>query len=264
MFDFLFPQKPEKKIVRAIQKALFKGKIDLATKLLEDLKKHDPQKKQLNKLLHFLGAKCRKISLIDVCRFTEILIREGADPNFRDKKNFVPLFYAVKSGYFPYVKVLWENGAKLDIFVGDDVPLFHYVVQYCNLDIIRFFLEKGADLRKQNSYGQDAVFAVLNEGDTEADAVEVLKLLMEYGADLYQYDRDGYQPLHRAVLHGKVSAVKYLLKQGIDKNIRTRDEHRDTPCELIQAYEALFSGEDYLPEQVKQNLLALQELLCDA
>lgn len=56
------------------------------------------------------------------------------------------------------------------------------------------------------------------------DKVEILELLYENGANVNAQKRDNYTPLHLACLFGREKCVKFLLKHGADRNLKTHDE----------------------------------------
>ncbi|MFP3265357.1 MAG: ankyrin repeat domain-containing protein, partial [Acidilobus sp.] len=67
----------------------------------------------------------------------------------------------------------------------------------------------------------DALFEAIDRGDVE----EVRRLLKVLGPNAR--DRDGTTPLHEAALNGLANVVKLLLDSGADPN--ARDRHRVTP-----------------------------------
>ena len=53
--------------------------------------------------------------------------------------------------------------------------------------------------------------------------VEVIKLLVEHGADKEAKDADGATPLHLAAFNGHVEAIKLLVQLGLNKEAKTAD-----------------------------------------
>jgi ankyrin repeat protein len=49
--------------------------------------------------------------------------------------------------------------------------------------------------------------------------IEILQILIEFGANINQKDSDGQTALHYAASNGYFEAVQYLLSSGIDSNI---------------------------------------------
>jgi len=64
--------------------------------------------------------------------------------------------------------------------------------------------------------------------------VDLVKLLMSYGADLNARNEDEWTPLHKASLHGHVEVIKLLLAGGADVN--AADPIGITPLYLASAH----------------------------
>lgn len=84
----------------------------------------------------------------------------------------------------------------------------------CNGDIIciRLFLEYDANINIQRNYDNDRTPLLLacNEGN-----VEVVKILIENGADVNLIDRNGTTPLMTAVSSGNIDIVEILLMNAL-------------------------------------------------
>jgi ankyrin repeat protein len=64
------------------------------------------------------------------------------------------------------------------------------------------------------------------------DTVEILKLLLTFGADPNQRGINDYTALHMAVDANHREAVEILLAYGVDPRVRTRIDEYETPREL--------------------------------
>eukprot|EP00026_Physarum_polycephalum_P002866 Phypoly_transcript_02875.p1 GENE.Phypoly_transcript_02875~~Phypoly_transcript_02875.p1 ORF type:complete len:834 (-),score=168.92 Phypoly_transcript_02875:78-2579(-) len=124
---------------------------------------------------------------IDVVR---ILIREGADLNFADRYNATPLDDAIHHGHQDVAKLLVESGAKHGV---------------------------------GSNFGLDLVHAA-GHGDLK----NVIKLV-ENGIPINSCDYDLRTPLHLAIAGRHEQVVKYLLEHGAD--ITAEDRYGGTPLE---------------------------------
>ncbi|XP_068605684.1 protein phosphatase 1 regulatory subunit 27 [Brachionichthys hirsutus] len=61
--------------------------------------------------------------------------------------------------------------------------------------------------------------------------LEVVKLLVKYGADVHQRDEDGWTPLHMACSDGYPEIARYLLSKGA--RTEAENESGEKPAELI-------------------------------
>jgi ankyrin repeat protein len=64
--------------------------------------------------------------------------------------------------------------------------------------------------------------------------VDILSLLLSFGADPNQRGLNDYTPLHMAVGERNLAALKLLLEMGADLRLRTRIDDCETPRELAQ------------------------------
>jgi ankyrin repeat protein len=64
------------------------------------------------------------------------------------------------------------------------------------------------------------------------DVVDIIKLLLEFGADPHLRGINDYTPLHMAVSEGNLAAVVLLLEAGADPELRTRIDDYETPREM--------------------------------
>ena len=69
----------------------------------------------------------------------------------------------------------------------------------------------------------------LNQAASERK-LEVVKCLVENGAEIESKDWSGRTPLHQAAFNGDLDIVKYLVENGA--KIETRDDQNETPFGL--------------------------------
>jgi len=53
--------------------------------------------------------------------------------------------------------------------------------------------------------------------------LEIIKTLICSGADISLANNEGISPLHQASYNGNIQLVDYLLNNGADKNLKTKD-----------------------------------------
>ena len=91
----------------------------------------------------------------------------------------------------------------------------------------------GADPNYQDHTGFPSLIAALSSG--RADKNDVMKLLLENGADVGQRGVNDWTPLHYAIVERDLKAVKVLLAYGADSYLRTRIDHYTTPIDDAEA-----------------------------
>jgi ankyrin repeat protein len=87
-----------------------------------------------------------------------------------------------------------------------------------HIEVIKMLVEKGADVRVTTRGGKTPLHQASEKGH-----VEIAKLLLEKGADAMAADNDGWTPLHWASEKGDIEIVKLLLENGADVMVADND-----------------------------------------
>jgi ankyrin repeat protein len=140
------------------------------------------------------------------------LIQKGLNVNIPDKYGGIPLGEALFHRNYSTAKLLIESGSDVNKKGLSDMTPLHYA---CNAgadaDTVLELLKKGADPnRKTGGYLKDTA---LHQA-AEYGLTEVVKYLLDYGADMEIKDGNGDTALCRAVRHGHFYIVKLLVRKG--------------------------------------------------
>ncbi len=65
--------------------------------------------------------------------------------------------------------------------------------------------------------------------------LDILKLLLSFGADQNQRGINDFSALHMAVSEGNLPAVALLLEAGADPRLRTRIDDYETPRDIAES-----------------------------
>lgn len=104
-----------------------------------------------------------------------------------------------------------------------DAPLHLYLTsKHKNIEIIKYLIEFGADVNILNEDGDTPLHYASMEGH-----LEIVKYLIESGADVNILDKERDTPLHYASDNGNLDTVKYLIQHGAKINIQ--NEYDETP-----------------------------------
>jgi ankyrin repeat protein len=116
-----------------------------------------------------------------------------------------------------------------------------YAIYHSPLPFIRELLELGADPNLDDQSGFPPLIAALSAGRVEpgasarTDVLEILELLLSYGADPHQRGLNDWTPLHMAVAERNLPALKLLLERGADPHLKTRIDDYETPREMAES-----------------------------
>tara|TARA_Y100001970_G_scaffold36092_1_gene44617 strand:+ start:359 stop:1027 length:669 start_codon:yes stop_codon:yes gene_type:complete len=173
--------------------------------------------------------------------------RETLTPGFRDvlgvdkaiserikKGEYNDLFIsAVEQGLVGVVKYLLNLGVDTEIKYGEVVydvgTALHYAAYEGHTEIVKLLLDAGADKDVMVFLAQTPLHWALMEGHTE-----IVKLLLDVGARAHGIG--GYEtPLHVAARDGHTEIVKLLLDAGADVDVDVYDDNWCTPLEYAES-----------------------------
>jgi ankyrin repeat protein len=104
-----------------------------------------------------------------------------------------------------------------------------YAIYWSPLSFIEALLVLGADPNTPDPAGFPSLIAALTSG--RRDGHDILKLLLQKGADLGQRGLNDWTPLHCAVYQRDLGALEILLDHGADPTLKTRIDDYTTALE---------------------------------
>uniref|UniRef100_A0A4W6EPB2 Euchromatic histone-lysine N-methyltransferase 2 n=1 Tax=Lates calcarifer TaxID=8187 RepID=A0A4W6EPB2_LATCA len=194
--------------------------------------------------------------LLEVCY---MLVQAGAQVDAQDKDLRTPLLEAIINNHIEVARYLIQNGAC--VYHEDGYTGLHHAAKLGNLEIVNMLLETGqVDVNAQDSGGWtpiiwaaehkhvDVIKALLNRGadvtinDKElnvclhwaayAGNVDIAELVLNSGCSLASVNMHGDTPLHIAAREGYLECVTLFLSRGADIDIMNREG--DTPLTLAR------------------------------
>ena len=91
--------------------------------------------------------------------------------------------------------------------------LFDMAAENGNLEVVRLLIEKGADVRAEDNYKRTPLHLA---SEARFCQLEVVRLLIEKGADVSAEDKYKRTPAHLAVENGHSEVIRLLIEKGAD------------------------------------------------
>jgi ankyrin repeat protein len=111
-------------------------------------------------------------------------------------------------------------------------------IYHSPISFIRALLEIGADPNPEDHSGFAPLIAALTCSQSQPgspgrpDVLEILQLLLSFGADTDQRGLNDYTPLHMAIAVRNLEALNLLLAMGANPHLKTRIDDYETPREM--------------------------------
>jgi ankyrin repeat protein len=168
----------------------------------------------------------------------QLLLAGKANPNlaFNEKSEnpgWTPLVAAINQDNAPVARLLLENGANPNVlFYRNGWTALMQAAQKGSVELVEALLAAGADVNaKENADSRStALYHVAYQNPTNAAAI--VELLLRNKADVNLADVNGVTPLIRAVGRRNLDVVRLLVEHGADVNAMTRQG--ESPLSLIK------------------------------
>ncbi|ELR02697.1 hypothetical protein VC83_08432 [Pseudogymnoascus destructans] len=150
---------------------------------------------------------------LDVCRD---LIEAGANLNATyGPLSTSPVGFAAKFGYEEIAELLLSRGARVDINDSSGHPPIYVAVVTEHVKVCQLLLAFGADARFKTVDTERTVLAI-----TTIDGnLSMVKLLIEYHADLDDADTYGWTPIGHAAFKGFIDICRVLIDAGANLDL---------------------------------------------
>ena len=145
----------------------------------------------------------------------KLLIQHGVDIESRNDFDNTPIITAAHKGHLEIVKLLLEQeGIDINGKGAKDYSMLHFAVEDFNYKMVKYLLEKGANVNALTGKNNTPLHSACNDSDHHLNRNKVTEILLQYGADISARNIAGTTPLHSASEYGLNLAVELFLKKG--------------------------------------------------
>lgn len=157
----------------------------------------------------------------------QILLHHGADVNATNKNDNTAVMVAASSGFLATVKILVDNGAKLNLVDSVGHTVLSYACMSRNEHLVHYLVRcDGLDINGSNFGEPTPVYLTVSKGYGAA-----VGILLERGASTDYIDDQVRSIIHIAVSKGRHQIVRALLDHGF--GIETVDKEGSTPLMTV-------------------------------
>jgi ankyrin repeat protein len=136
----------------------------------------------------------------------EVTIAKGANVNVQDVKKRTPLILAASNGHTSVVTFLVSNGADVNLKDGDGQSPLMYAAKGSFAETAAYLLENGAEVNVRSK--KKGITALMLAA--VSDNVELVRMLLEHGADASLTDTLGRSAMILAEKKGNSAVVELL------------------------------------------------------
>jgi ankyrin repeat protein len=156
----------------------------------------------------------------EVVRF---LLDKGADPNIPNKNGLTPLEHACgreKTNALMLAQLLLAKGALLNAtnVTRETIPPLEWAISLDNTELVKLLIDRGADVKAKSDLGSTPLHSAAERGN-----LEIAEILIAHGADVNAKINGGTTPLHQAAWGGAEAVMKLLLSKGAEADARRSD-----------------------------------------
>lgn len=134
--------------------------------------------------------------------------REGFSVDVQDADGRTPLMHAVLDGRCGLVKLLIELGADLNAQDGNGFSALHFAAQNFQVEPARSLCRAGAEVDLRDRHGNTPLWRAVFDSKGRG---EMIRLLLESGADRKSKNKSGKTPLDLANTIGNYDLKQFLL-----------------------------------------------------
>lgn len=153
----------------------------------------------------------------------KFLLLYGADINARDEHLKSPLMAAIEAKSLETCQLLITSGASVKTIDENGYTPLHYAILNNQIEIATIIANQFCDIDATDNEGNTPLFYTVGKEFSD----KFIQMLIHSGADINCINIGGKTVLHQAVILNDNKAVKCLIENGA--NVNMKDEQENTP-----------------------------------
>ena len=187
----------------------------------------------------------------------KLLLDSGADFQAKDEVGLTPIFKSVDSGITEIVQLFLDKGENINsILEGSEDSLLHHAMVSCNRPMIKFLIDKGADIKQASGSNRlpihEAAAVGCVDGLWELILTRRVSKQIPSPSKNENKCKEGYEenclfgaaPLHFAAKSGELNTTEFLFL------IQSEFDARDEDGKMAKYYARTESIKDYFDERL--------------
>lgn len=147
-----------------------------------------------------------------------ILLKNGANPNAPTDGGTTPIFLSCNDGHVESAIILCRYGANVNFNKNKyNLSPLRHAARSGSIEVVKFLINQGAEINAKAADNGTALSAASLKGH-----IDIVKLLIQHGATIDIIDKDGESPLMNASSEGRTEIVRYLLEKGANKTFKNK------------------------------------------
>ena len=165
----------------------------------------------------------------------DLLYRHGAVVNVQGYDKRTPLYAAASHGQVDIIQWLLNHGADVDACSHDGYTPLIEAACTMQLEAVQLLFDHHANINSQDRVGRTSLhwLLVLAYRGSDEKLVDMVRLLLKFGADPNICDNHHRTPLHEASSQGLLEAARLLLSYGA--KVDGKDGIENTPFQLASS-----------------------------
>ena len=168
-------------------------------------------------------------------RVADLLHKHGAVVDVRDEAEWTLLYVASTFGSVDVMRWLLDHGANANVLTNARRTPLHVAAYETDLVAVQVLLEHNTDVNLRDNSGDTPLQDILSRlgSSPKGKEVEIVRQLLDHGADPNIPDRRYSTLLHRALCRGWLEIARLLLSHGA--KVDEKDRHGWTPFQMASS-----------------------------